>query len=300
MKAKWKQDGSEMKANKGQMRPAHLNGALEQLMLLYEPVDLSLRQRQAEVVLIAKELWNMSFSSLIKDLKLTTEQQQEFLAVKERRQAGEPLAYILGSQGFYDSVYLVSSDVLIPRSDSECLIDWLLDSFASSQRLRLLDIGTGSGALALSLAAKRPSWSITATDIDSRALRLARDNALRHRLAIRLIHTNLFPPSRSRYDVILSNPPYLTHNEKIQQPQLGYEPLVALVGGSDGLALIKRILKTAPQYLKRGGWLVLEHGWRQHNLVKRLARRLGYVRCSCLYDLGGQQRAIVAQHRKAL
>jgi len=242
----------------------------------------------------------MPSSCLIKDVKLTAQQQREFLAVKGRRQAGEPLAYILGSQGFYNSVYRVSSDVLIPRSDSECLIDWLLDSFSPSKQLRLLDIGTGSGVLALSLAAERPNWLITATDIDSRALRLARDNVRTHKLALRLIRTNLFPPNPCRYDIILSNPPYLTHNEKAQQPQLRYEPLVALVGGSDGLVVIKRILKKAPQHLKRGGWLVLEHGWRQHNVIKRLAKQLGYVRCSCLYDLGKRQRAIVAQHSQAL
>lgn len=292
----------ERKVVQGNMTARPSGGGLEDLARLYDPLaELSPRQRREEAALIAKELWNCSFSSLMTSSRLSERRRKEFLAVAKRRQAGEPLAYILGSQGFYDSVYRVSSDVLIPRPDSECLIDWLLNSFHPHKWLRLLDIGTGSGALALSLAAKRPAWLITATDISAEAIRLARDNARMHGLTARLLRADLFPPDYSRrYDIILSNPPYLTCNERIQRRQLRHEPQKALVGGSDGLAIIRRILEKAPRRLKRGGWLVLEHGWRQHNAVRRLARQLGYVRCLCLYDLAGRQRAMAAQHKRAL
>lgn len=218
---------------------------------------------------------------------LTPEQEQAFLALKERYEAGEPLPYLLGHWEFYGLDFYVSPDVLIPRPETELLIDLALararTRSATGAGLRLIDIGTGSGCIPVTLATLLPDAEISATDISAAALAVARSNAEKHGVAqrIKFHEADLFPdgtePSTvhrppSTFDLILSNPPYIPTETMLGLPIYGREPTLALDGGPDGLAIIRRLLGQSKRYLAAGGALLLEIEYRQGAQVAALAR----------------------------
>lgn len=268
---------------------------------LYAQLDsLSPAECRREMSLIAEQLWKIPSLSIITqpELGLTPKQIRVFKKTLERRRQGEPLAYILGNQGFYANIYAISPAAMVPRPETECLIDWTLNRFSKrkERRLNVLEVGTGSGVVALSLASQCPHWHITATDISIPALRLAARNASRDGLKIKLRCAHLFPPRSNRYDLILSNPPYIAHHEHSTLLALKHEPTQALVAGTDGLFLLRQLIKQAPYYLKRGGWLILEHSWKQHRTLRRIASLAGYSRMECVHDLAGRQRGLAASY----
>lgn len=213
-----------------------------------------------------------------------------------RRAAGEPTAYLTGEKEFWSMSFLVDARVLIPRPDTERLVE------AAAQRggRRVLEIGTGSGAVALALARELPDARIVATDLSADALEVARANAHRHGLAerVRFAQGDLFAPvAGERFDLVVSNPPYVPHLDIPRlQPEIAYhEPRIALDGGPDGLAILRRLVAEAPAHLEPGGWLLSEMGDGQAPAVVALAEAAGFEAIEVLRDLAGRPRTLAAR-----
>ncbi len=217
----------------------------------------------------------------------------QYEALLLRRLKGEPVAYLTGRKPFYGLELAVDSRVLDPRDDTETLIDWALSLCPSSSRpapLRLLDLGTGSGAIALALRSQLPSVEMTAIDRSEDALAVAAANAERLDLPLRLLAGDWFAPVQDeRFDLILSNPPYISENDPHLRA-LVHEPRAALVSGPDGLDDIRHLVAHAPAHLLPGGWLLLEHGWDQAEAVRALLAEAGFTQVQSRRDLAGIER----------
>lgn len=216
-----------------------------------------------------------------------------FMALVERRQRGEPVAYLLGRQGFWTLDLEVAEHTLIPRADSELLVETALQLANDSSVRKVLDLGTGTGALALALASERPLWSVTGVDRIESAVALAQSNQRHLQLTnVQFLHSHWFSAlSGQRYDLILSNPPYIAANDPhLQQGDVRFEPLSALVSGVDGLDDIREIIVQAPSYLTAAGWLLLEHGFDQAHAVRQLLAGAGFIDVYSRRDLSGHER----------
>lgn len=229
------------------------------------------------------------------DNPLTPAQQAAFLELLERRLSGEPIAHITGEREFWSLPLRVTPDTLIPRPETELLVERALQLLSTTPEPRIADLGTGSGALALALASERTDAEIHATDQSDKALQVAKENAARLALdRVSLMHGNWFAalPPGADYHLILSNPPYIEFDDPhLQQGDLPREPASALVSGADGLDDIRLIAQQAIDRLKPGGWLLLEHGYRQGDKVRRILLTQGFIDVSTHADLAGQPRA---------
>lgn len=216
----------------------------------------------------------------------------------QRRMAGEPVDHILGRRGFYGRDFKVTADVLSPRPDTEVLIDHALDFLGPYTRPKILDLGTGSGALAITLLAELPHAIGTATDISDAALAAARDNAAAHDVSARLavLKSNWFENSNGQFDLIISNPPYIDGAAMAALPRevKDFDPDIALYGGDDGLAAYRIISAQAADYLAQGGRLILEIGFDQGTTVPDILRGDGWTDIVTTQDLAGQDRCVQA------
>lgn len=213
-----------------------------------------------------------------------------YLSWLSRRADGEPLAYLLGDKEFFGLTLKVTPDTLIPRPDTETLVEWALSLIPEAGPARVVDLGTGSGAIALALAHARPQAHITAVDASAGALAVALDNARQLGLRVRGLQGSwLTPLAGERFDLIVSNPPYIAEGDP-HLPALRHEPITALTSGPDGLDDIRLIVAQAPAHLAPGGWLLLEHGYNQAPEVGALLRQQGFEEVSTRFDLGGQPR----------
>lgn len=216
----------------------------------------------------------------------------------KRRLAGEPLAYILGEQGFWDIVLKVNEQTLIPRPETELLVEYLLAQWGPETQKKVVDLGTGSGAIALALAKARPRWEIWGVDQSAGALAIARENAAA--LKAQNVHwrqSDWFSGLEGMaFDAIISNPPYIAAHEP--HPGIGdcrFEPLSALVSGETGLEDLQLLIEQARAYLNSEGLLVLEHGFRQQAQVLALMRDMGWVNPTGFVDLTGWPRMVVGK-----
>lgn len=206
-----------------------------------------------------------------------------------RRLAGEPVAYLAGEKAFFGLHLQVDVRVLVPRPDTETLVQWALDALPPTG-VRLLDLGTGSGAVALAVKSQRPDVAVTATDASTGALTVARDNAERLGLAVDFFNGSwLQAVPGQRFDVIASNPPYIAEDDP-HLAALTHEPIGALTAGPDGLDDIRTIVAQAPGALHPGGWLLLEHGHDQAAAVRALLRQQGFEQVGSRTDLAGIER----------
>lgn len=211
----------------------------------------------------------------------------------QRRLNGEPVAYLLGEKEFGGLTLQVDARVLVPRPDTEVLVEWALDALpkpGGAEAPRLLDLGTGSGAIALAIAARRPDAQLTATDASADALAVAQANAQRLNLPVRFAHgTWLAAVPGERFDVIASNPPYIAEGDA-HLAALSHEPISALTAGPDGLDDLRQIVAQAPGALRPGGWLLLEHGHDQAAAVRELLGTQGFEEACSRTDLAGIER----------
>jgi release factor glutamine methyltransferase len=239
---------------------------------------------------------------------LQTNRDGEFQALLARRLAGEPIAYLIQQREFYGLTLRVSPATLIPRPDSETLVDAALEKIPhpSTKPITVLDLGTGSGAIALAIAHNRPQASVLAVDASDAALTVAQDNASELKLSnVQFALSDWYAKlAEQRFDVIVSNPPYIAQNDPhLSQGDLRFEPLSALTSGQDGLDDIRQITEQGLIHLMPQGWLMLEHGYDHGVAVRELMAQAGLVEIATRQDLGGNDRVtlgknplIVSQH----
>ena len=271
------------------------------------------RQAQTQAQMYRQEAyWLLSHilsvpqSKLLLDAKrtLTKQEQSDFKLALAKRKQGTPLAYVLGEWDFYGHTFYMDEGVLIPRPDSEALLDFLLSRYPDNdQPSSVLDLGCGSGAIGISLALRRKHWRLHLADLSAKALALARRNIAKFSAEldndIQTYHSDLFDaiPPRRKFDIIIANLPYISPSELLTLPDLASEPRSALDGGGgDGLNLIRRLLGEAPAHLKRGGLLLAEHGYKQSSQVLAAARRASYVSPEVICDLAGRKRALAVRY----
>ena len=223
-----------------------------------------------------------------------------FAALLARRQAGEPVAYLTGSQGFWTLDLAVSPATLVPRPETELLVERALARIPVNSASHVADLGTGSGAIALAIAKERPHTAVIATDASAAALEVARGNAARNGITNVEFREGdwLAPLAGETFDLIASNPPYIAEGDPhLDRGDLRFEPPTALSSGEDGLDAIRSIVRDAPARLAPGGWLLLEHGWDQGALVRALLEAAGFIDVETARDLEGRDR--ISLGRKA-
>ena len=247
----------------------------------------------AELLLAAALGKPRSFLHTWPERIVSTEAAQAFDGFLKRRRTGEPVAYILGQQGFWNIDLEVATHTLIPRPETEMLVETALELLPSAIPHRLLDLGTGTGAIALSLAKDRPQWTVTAVDRVEEAVELAERNRQRlHLDNAHVMRSHWFSAVEGqRFDLILSNPPYIASNDPhLVEGDVRFEPSSALVSGTDGLDDLRLIVSQAPAHLEAGGWLLLEHGYDQGAAVRELLNRHGFEQIQTRRDLGDHER----------
>ncbi|EOX7391751.1 peptide chain release factor N(5)-glutamine methyltransferase [Enterobacter quasiroggenkampii] len=231
------------------------------------------------------------------ETELTAEQEARLATLLARRKHGEPVAHLVGEREFWSLPLYVSAATLIPRPDTECLVEQALARLPAAA-CRILDLGTGTGAIALALASERPDCAVTAVDVMPDAVALAQRNVERLGLTnVTVLQSSWFSALENQtFGVIVSNPPYIDeHDPHLAQGDVRFEPLTALVAAREGLADLDHIVTMSRQHLLSGGWLLVEHGWTQGESVRALFTQAGYVDVKTCRDYGDNERLTLGQ-----
>ena len=259
------------------------------------------REARLEARVLAAHAWQVTPAWLIShdtDVPGIT-QAASLDALLQRRLGGEPIAYILGEREFFGLNFAVTRDVLIPRPDTEVLVEAALQHLPELTRCRILDLGTGSGAIAITLGLRRPMAEVVAVEASAEAMSIAQANA--RRLGADNVHflTGSWYAGLGdkKFDMIVSNPPYIAATDPhLDRGDLRFEPRQALASGDDGLRDLRVIVSGAPLHLTAGGWLLLEHGWNQGSACRALLQSSGFSETRTLRDLAGQERVTLGRH----
>ena len=246
----------------------------------------------AEILLASLLKKNRSYFMAFPEVVPSKAEQEQFETLLSQRLQGHPIAHIIGTREFWSLDLNVNQHTLIPRPDTEILIEYILHNFAQ-ENLKVADMGTGSGAIALALASEKPNWQISATDRSPEALETARGNATKLGLQnISFSQGNWFEALEANdLDLLISNPPYIPANDPhLTQGDVRFEPDTALISGEDGLDDIRYLIKHAVEYLTQDGWLILEHGYDQKQSVKDLFVAAGYQQITQIDDYAGNPR----------
>lgn len=230
------------------------------------------------------------------EAELTSAQQQQFEQAVARRVTGEPVAHITGEREFWSLPLEVNASTLIPRPDTETLVEHVL-SMTLPDTAAVLDLGTGTGAIALALASEYPRWQITAVDASQQAVELAKRNQARLGFSnVSILHSNWFSAvGEQQFDLIVSNPPYIdSTDEHLAQGDVRFEPQSALVASEEGYADIFHIIKSAKPYLRSGGYLLLEHGFEQADKIRQFFAQMAYINILTIKDMAGCDRVTLA------
>jgi release factor glutamine methyltransferase len=279
-----------------QLRPA-LRSAIAQL----EAAGIEQARISAEVLVFHLLCCDRAYLFAHPERELTADEQSQYEQLIARRASGEPLQYLTGHQEFWRADFLVTPAVLIPRPETEHLIEAVLDlvrEFSLGSKLKLIDVGTGSGAIAITLAREFPKAEVHAVDLSPDALEVARRNAERLGAHVHFAQSDVLAsiPPAADFDFVVSNPPYVGLNEsdKVQEVVRRYEPPMAVFAGDDGLVVIRRLIPQARQVLRPGGWLLIEIGYTQSAAVQSLLA--GWHNVHARADLAGIPRVIVARN----
>lgn len=254
-------------------------------------------KRDAEILLEHVTGKSRTYLLAFGETLLTAEQEAQLAALLARRKTGEPVAHLVGEREFWSLPLYVSAATLIPRPDTECLVEQALARLPTSA-CSILDLGTGTGAIALALATERPDCTVTAVDVMPDAVTLAQRNVERLGLGnVTVLQSSWFTALENRlFALIASNPPYIDeHDPHLAQGDVRFEPLTALVAANEGLADLDHIVTTSRQHLLPGGWLLVEHGWTQGNAVRALFTNAGYREVATCRDYGGNERLTLGQ-----
>lgn len=255
---------------------------------------------RADARVLLREAAGVSASTLVAypERALPSEQARRFVAWLDRREAGEPVAYLLGEREFFGHVFRVSAATLIPRPDTELLVERALAAIEGLQAPRVIDLGTGSGAIAVSIALARPDAKVFAVDRSEEALAVAKENAARLGADLSCLAGSWFEPVQGEnFDCIVSNPPYIAEADPhLAQGDLRFEPLGALASGPQGLDDIRHIVSESAGHLKPGGSLLLEHGYDQAEAVQSLLSQQGFQAVQSWKDLAGIERVTGGQN----
>ena len=255
-------------------------------------------RRDAELLLMHSLKRSRAWLIAHDDELLSDDLSMSYTELLERRSKGEPVQYITGEAEFYGLPFLVTPDVLIPRPETEHLVEKVIELASDFAAPRIVDVGTGSGAIAVALAHKLPHASITATDISLRALALAEENAKSNGASIRFLVGDLLAPTEGeRFEIIVSNPPYVAMSDRdsLDVEVRDYEPALALFAGEDGLEVYRRLIPAAFEALTPGGFLVLEIGYSQSPAITELLTCSGFQQIEFVPDLQGISRVACAR-----
>ena len=261
----------------------------------------ALDSARLDAELLLCNLMNMDRSKLYSspDTGIPLEKALEYKNLVNKRSNGEPLAYITGKKEFWSLDLLVNQYTLIPRPETECLVETALSEIALDSEMAIADLGTGSGAIAIALAMERPHCNITATDICEHAIEVAQINANHHGAGnINIIRSNWFENLQGRFDLIVSNPPYIKNGDKhLAEDGVAYEPGLALCGGEDGMEAIEIIINNAPEHLNTGAWLMIEHGYDQAETVRSIFKQCNFSEINTHCDHAGIERVTSASYQ---
>ncbi|MTC71808.1 peptide chain release factor N(5)-glutamine methyltransferase [Providencia sp. wls1914] len=254
-------------------------------------------KRDAQILLQHTTGRSRTYILAFDETELTSYEQQQLEALLARREQGEPIAYIVGEREFWSLPLYVSPATLIPRPDTECLVEQALARLPQDA-CRILDLGTGTGAIGLALASELPNSRVTGVDFNPDAVALAQRNQQRLAISnIQFSQSDWFTSLPNElFDMIVSNPPYIDESDiHLSQGDVRFEPSTALIADEHGFSDLAHIIATSKQYLKQQGWLLLEHGWQQGLTVRELFNENGYTNVETCLDYGGKERISLGQ-----
>lgn len=261
-----------------------------------EPYLQDETERQAQIDYLLTGMLDWNYRQLANNLNTILEDdlRVRFMVAVDAIKGGQPVQYALGHAAFYGREFTVDQRVLIPRQETEELVDWVLRDYAKTDQLALLDIGTGSGAIAVTFAAEKPNWEVAASDISADALAVAQANAKQYAPQVSFLESDLFENIPGQYDVIISNPPYIAENERSQMDDsvLSYEPQQALFADDDGLAIYAAIAPELLSHLNPQGVAYFEIGYQQGPALTELFSRLPETTVTLQQDMSGHDRML--------
>ena len=229
---------------------------------------------------------------------ISREQSNKFKSLVERRKKGEPIAYLINKKEFWKDEFYINKDVLIPRPDTELIIEQVLKIYSKNSQLHVLDIGTGSGCVLLSILKERSNFYGTGIDISKKSINVSKINAKKLKLTnrVKFIHSSVDNFKNGKYDLIVSNPPYieLLNLKYLEKDVINFEPKLALDGGLDGFSKIREVIKKASNLIKENGKFILEIGFNQKNRVKEILKKEGFYVNKSLRDYGNNDRCIIS------
>jgi release factor glutamine methyltransferase len=267
---------------------------------LYEGIGFSSDEAKLEARFILEHVLKIAQKEIIQksDLQIDTDNQTEIEYITEKRIAGIPLPYLLGEWSFYGRTFKVNPHVLIPRADTEILIEKALSKINAHDLYEILDLGCGTGIIGITIALERPLSNVTLIDQSEHAIQNTKENQTLHQVTNVMIQKSdwFSALDQTRFDVILSNPPYLEDNDPHLSQGLEDEPLDALVSGPTGIEAIQYIIENAKNYIKPSGWLFIEHGYNQAIILKDLFEKNGYQHIENANDIHGIHRVTFAQY----
>ena len=267
---------------------------------LYQGIGFSSDEAKLEARFILEHVLKITQKEIIQqsDLHIDTDNQTEIEYITEKRIAGTPLPYLLGEWSFYGRTFKVNPHVLIPRADTEILIEKALSKINVRDRYEVLDLGCGTGIIGITIALERPLSKVTLIDQSEHAIQNTKENQTFYQVTNTMIQKSdwFSALDQTRFDVILSNPPYLEYNDPHLSQGLEDEPLDALVSGPTGIEAIQYIIENAKNHIKPSGWLFVEHGYNQVIILKDLFEKNGYQRIENAKDIHGVHRVTFAQY----